>query len=168
MFKKGDLLYYGSTGVCMVEDVCCSPYDRNNKQLYYKLSPRSANNDSIIYTPVENSRIIIRPIMTEDEVKSLFERFLEIKPLVVVNEKQRREEYRAVIQSGVPEKIISLLKTIHNRKKKFESEKKRISEADTEMGRIAKSVFLNEVSAVTSRPYDDVDNYTYSLLIQCE
>ena len=53
MFQPGELVVYGSTGVCRVEEVTrpnLSGADR--ERLYYRLKP--LQQDGVIYTPVEN------------------------------------------------------------------------------------------------------------------
>ena len=65
MFQKGDLIVYGNTGICRVEEVGTpeSLPGVDKEKLYYKLVPvRSA---STIYTPVDTS-VFMRPVMTKE------------------------------------------------------------------------------------------------------
>jgi CarD family transcriptional regulator len=72
MFQPGELLVYGSTGVCRVEGVThlnqTGP-DRNRQ--YYILKPLLQ--DGVIYTPVDNRKIPIRPVITAEEAEALID-----------------------------------------------------------------------------------------------
>ena len=77
MFQKGDLIVYGNTGICRVEEVGTpeSLPGVDKEKLYYKLVPvRSA---STIYTPVDTS-VFMRPVMTKEAADHLIDRIPEI------------------------------------------------------------------------------------------
>ena len=71
MFQIGDYIVYGTSGVCRVEKI--GPVDLpdvSKDKLYYTLSP-VRNPGGHIYTPVDNQRVVMRPILTEDETEQL-------------------------------------------------------------------------------------------------
>ena len=74
MFQIGDYIVYGTSGVCRVEKI--GPVDLpdvSKDKLYYTLSP-VRNPGGHIYTPVDNQRVVMRPILTEDETEQLIDR----------------------------------------------------------------------------------------------
>ena len=39
MFSVGDYMIYGINGVCLVEDICASPFDKKDTRSFYMLKP---------------------------------------------------------------------------------------------------------------------------------
>ncbi len=71
MYKVGDLIIYGSSGVCKVEDIGVPNITGiNNNKDYYTLKP--VYQDGKIFTPVDTS-IFMRPIMSYKEVQELID-----------------------------------------------------------------------------------------------
>lgn len=72
MFQAGDLVVYGTTGVCRVESI-----DQPNKtgpdrhRKYYQLKP--LYQDGVIYTPVENTKVSIRPVISREQAEHLID-----------------------------------------------------------------------------------------------
>ena len=72
MFQAGDLLVYGITGVCRVLSI-----DRRQERvgstrqerLYYQLKP--IYQGGLIYTPVDNDKVSMRPIISRQEAEDL-------------------------------------------------------------------------------------------------
>ena len=63
MFQPGELVVYGTTGVCRVEEITTPDMrgaDRN--KAYYLLKP--LQQDGVIYTPVDNEKVSIRPVIS--------------------------------------------------------------------------------------------------------
>ena len=68
MFQPGELVVYGTTGVCRVESITrpnLTGADRNKS--YYLLKP--LQQDGVIYTPVENPKVSIRSLISREEAE---------------------------------------------------------------------------------------------------
>ena len=63
MYIIGDKIIYGQTGVCVVEDICEKTLSRNNTKMYYTLRPIYQHNN-MIYTPVDNDKVFMRPVIS--------------------------------------------------------------------------------------------------------
>ena len=76
MFDIGDLVVYGSTGVCRVEG-CTTPAEcstlkgMEESRKYYVLSP--VYKSGVIYAPAENPKISIRAVISADEANRLID-----------------------------------------------------------------------------------------------
>ena len=147
MFEKGEYVYYGTAGVCKVNDICSSPFGVNDGKLYYMLVPNDFDNGTVIYAPAEGGAVMIRPIMTAEEAEKLLSDAKSIAPLFVNNEKNRREDYRNTLKKGKPAAIASIIKTIYLRKAGSSLAKKRISEVDAEFDKIARRALLGELAS---------------------
>ena len=67
MYQIGDLVVYGSMGVCRVDGF--SHPDSGNSVLFYCLSPLYQS--GVIHTPVESEKVPLRPIMTTEAAEAL-------------------------------------------------------------------------------------------------
>ena len=68
MFQPGELVVYHTAGVCRVEAITkpnVSGADRNKE--YYQLKP--LQQDGVIYTPVDNPKVSIRPMISREEAE---------------------------------------------------------------------------------------------------
>ena len=94
MFQVGDVVVYGSTGVCEVVDI--GPLDlpgTSKERIYYTLRPFYEER-SRVFTPVDGQKVILRAVLTQQEALDLIDRIREIGILTITNEKQRETEYK--------------------------------------------------------------------------
>ena len=67
MFEIGDLIVYGTNGVCRVDGMSRSPYDAGDDREYYVLKPLYDQANSVIYTPVTNENVVMRPLLSREK-----------------------------------------------------------------------------------------------------
>ena len=148
MFEKGAMVYYGTAGVCRVDDICKSPFDKNDERMYYVLAPDNFDNGTIIYAPAEGGKVMLRALMTAGEADELLGALAALAPIEVVNEKHRREEYRNALKDGTPLSMGKIIKTIYVRKKNAVKMQKRMSDTDAEFDKIARRSLAGELAYV--------------------
>ena len=67
MYQIGDLIMYGARGACRVKEITELDWSSaDNGREYYVLEP--LYKDDVIYVPVDNTKVFMRPIMSEQEV----------------------------------------------------------------------------------------------------
>ncbi len=159
MFSIGDYMVYGTNGVCRVDAVCPSPFDKKDTRLYYVLKPLRGTGQAMIYTPVENDRVPMRPIIGKNEAEAIFDRIPEIPCLCVSVEKERREVYRAALVSGKIEAYIALLKTIYRRRRELSGMQRRLPDFETEYDMQARRNLYTELSVVLDLPFEGMETY---------
>ena len=98
MFHVGEFVVYGSQGVCKVTDVGClnlpgAPDDR----LYYTLEPCHILGGKV-FTPVDNQKAIIRPVISKDEAITLIDDMTDIETLWVPDERKRESYYKDALR----------------------------------------------------------------------
>jgi CarD family transcriptional regulator len=159
MFEIGEHVVYGTSGICRVEKICPSPYDKNDPRTYYLLIPVHNPMASTIYTPVDNVRVPMRRLMTPDEIEALIAAMPTIELVQVPAEKQRREIYRATVYTLRPEGYVSVIKTVHRRRAELTAARKHFPVSDIEYGRLAKHLLYSECAHVLGMPEDCVEAY---------
>lgn len=159
MFEIGEYIVYGTSGICRVEEICPSPYDKKDTRTYYLLIPVHNPMGSTIYTPVDNDRVPMRRLMTREEIDDLILAMPTIGPVQVPVEKQRREIYRTTIFALRPEGYISVMKTVERRREELTAARKHFPVSDMEYGRLAKHLLYSECAHVLGVPEDAVESY---------
>ena len=80
MFQTGELVVYGATGVCRVEEIVgLDQPGRDRGRKYYLLKPLWQ--DGVIYAPVDSAKVPMRPVMSREEAEALIDRMPGIRSM---------------------------------------------------------------------------------------
>lgn len=164
MFSIGDYMIYGVNGVCLIEDICASPFDKKDTRTFYMLKPLGATAGSVIYTPTDNAQVPMRPLMSREDAEQLIDRMPVIPLLEIPMEKMRREIYRQAMHSCNPVEYVRLIKTVHERRAEMIRQHKRLSETDSDFEKNAKLSLYHELAVVLGVQYAEVEPYLLSRL----
>ena len=146
VFKIGDLIIYGNAGVCKVVDIGKPPMTGIPEgQDYYTLAPYYSEK-SMIFTPCDNEKVIMRPIVSRDEANELINNIGNIDYLGITDEKKREDCYKENIKTCDLENFISLIKTIYVRKQQRISEGKKVTASDEKYFQLAEDKLLGELA----------------------
>lgn len=145
MFNKGDRIFYGQTGVCIVEDVSEKVLTKNHKRLYYTLRPLYQQNN-IIYAPVESDKVFMREIISEDEVKKLIQKVPELYEKALNGEE--KADYQDYIDSHSCEELLELAVMIYSKKQAAKRMKKKTGFIDEKYLKRAEELLFGELAAV--------------------
>ena len=115
MYQIGELVQYGTSGVCRVEEIVQGVPGLQKDTECYLLIPVSKKEEKI-YTPVDNEKVKMRRILSSEEVKELMGKAPEIEGPAIVNEKQCESVYREELYSVDCYRWLGLLKTLYARK----------------------------------------------------
>jgi len=115
MYQIGELVQYGTSGVCKVEEIVQGVPGLQKDTECYLLIPVGKKEEKI-YTPVDNDKVKMRRILSREEVKELMERVSEIEGPAVLNEKQCENIYREELYSVDCYRWLGLLKTLYTRR----------------------------------------------------
>lgn len=144
MFKVGDYVVYGLNGVCRVEEIGpmnLSGVD-NNKD-YYTLMPLYTRG-SLVYTPVDNKKVIMRSVMSKKEVCNLIDEMKDIEELEVVDDKRRELVYKEAVKSCDCRELIRIINTVLKRKEERLAQGKKMSACDERYLKQAKDSLFGE------------------------
>ena len=158
MFSVGELMVYGTNGVCRVEEIGQSPFGADDTRLFYKLSPTSDRANLVIYTPVDNDRVIMRPLISAEEAKAILAEISEIDIIEVPMEKKRRDIYREYLATVEPRVYVSIIKTVAQRRVEFKRTRRRLPDIDNDAEHTAKSSLYGELSEVLGFSREEIHN----------
>ncbi len=159
MFNIGDLIVYGNAGVCRVAKIGGPPMKGLPEgKDYYTLSPYYAEK-SVIFTPCDNDKVVMRPIVSKAEADELINKIPDIGFLSIPDEKKREECYKETIRSCDPHMFVSIIKTIYARKQQRISEGKKVTASDEKYFQMAEDKLYGELAIALEIEKNEVRNY---------
>lgn len=153
MFQKGDKIFYGQTGVCVVEDISEREIARNVKKLYYTLQPIYRQNNKI-YAPVDSDKIFMRAMISKDEAQKLINAAPEIRKAALNDTGE--EDYKALLESHSCEKLLCLAVKMYAKKQAARAERKKLGFVDERYFKRAEELLFEELAAALEITPDDV------------
>ena len=159
MFEVGEYIIYGNIGVCKITDIkeMAPPGTKTNK-LYYALDP-VYDKGRVVYTPVDNGKVLIRKIVTAQEADELISRVKEIDILQIKDEKLREEKYKEAMRTCNCEEWIRIIKTLYLRTKSRQAEGKKITSSDARYLHLAEENLYGELSIALKMPKEEVEQF---------
>ena len=156
MFEIGEYIIYGSKGVCEVMDITTIQRDGvPDDRLYYLLHPLNVK-DSKVFTPVDNDKTIMRPLISLEEAKDLISEIPDIEELQVPSEKLREQTYKDCIRTGDCREYLRMIKTLHHRKRVRIANGKKITSTDERYLKQAEEALHSELAVLFEVPREEI------------
>lgn len=160
MFQPGELLVYGTTGVCRVEEITTPDITRADRgRRYYLLKP--LYQDGVIYAPVDSDKVPIRPVISREEAEALIDLIPSIRaeacraPTLQV----LAQHYQSAVRSHDCKELLELMMSIYAKQRQAEAQKRRLGMVDERYMKQAERLLYGELSAALNIPYEDVQPY---------
>jgi len=156
LFKVGDLIVYGSTGVCEVLDIS-RPDDKERK--FYVLKPLYQS--CIISTPVDTTKVLMRKIISKNEAQQLVDTIPSIQAEAYHSHDVRQLEghYKAYIKACDCMELLELSMSIYEKKQDAISQKRKLGIVDERYMKRAEELLFGELSAALGIPKNEVPEY---------
>lgn len=160
MFDVGELVVFGSDGVCQVESVGALDMAGISKdRIYYTLIPLGKNGNGRIYAPVDGKKVIIRRVISLEDANKLIDEIKHIDKLEITDEKKREETYKQVIHNCDLRDVVRLIKEIHSRKEMRETIGKKLTAIDERYFGMAENCLYSELSLPLKMEKSQVRDY---------
>ena len=160
MFKENELVMYGATGVCKVTkigrpDFCVEDEER----LYYFLEPLYQN--GIIYAPVDNDKVFMRPIITAEEAAGLLDNIdqIEADEYRGHSMQQLSQHYQSIIDTHNCDALLGLTKSIYKKAKDALRNNKRLGQIDKRFMKRAEELLFGEFAVALDTDKDSIEEY---------
>ena len=146
MLKKGDVISYGTTGVCKVEGECEQTV-KGQKKRYIVLKPVHQIN-STLYVPVDNDELKtkFKPLLTGDEIEEIIKEMPEESSLWKESSSERAELYSQVLESGDRKRLAQLVRTLYLRQKHLIAKGRHLHSLDERFFKNAENLLFDECS----------------------
>lgn len=164
IYKIGDYVVYGNTGVCRVEEVISPGHESWKKgfdktRSYYRLKPLYQT--EIIYTPTDNDKVFMRPVISKEEAEELIDMIPAVRAEAyhADNLQDLKNHYRSVTEKYECSGLIELTMSIYEKKKNLEQNKRKLGEVDGKFMRQAEEMLFGELAVALGIDKKDVQGY---------
>ena len=159
MFQVKDIVIYGHHGVCEITEIGTLKMPMaDQEKLYYTLRP-VYHKDSAVYAPVENRKIIMRPVITKEAAEKLISQIPEIETVWIVNEKAREVQFKEALQTCDCEELVKIIKTLYHRKQQRLESGKKVTVVDEKYFRQAEEKLYEVLAFVLGMEKNKVGTY---------
>lgn len=162
MFQAGDVVSYGATGVCTVEDVkelSLSGHASACKE-YYILRPVAAPS-CVTYVPTASEKLVgkMRQILTREQIDALLLSVKGQQLAWVEDTRHRTEHYGQILSKGVTTDLLKLIACMYLEKKERQSAGKKFSYTDEKLLAAAERIVSEEFAYALNIPQSEVSQY---------
>ena len=163
MFQAGDLVVYGTTGVCRVESIDqpnMTGADRHKK--YYRLKP--FYQDGVIYTPVDNTKVSIRPVISREDAENLIDLIPGIRAEAyrAPTLQALAQHYQTAFRSHSCQDLVELIMSIYTKQQETTSQNRRLGMVDERFLKQAERLLYGELAVALEIPFDEVQPYIFN------
>ena len=119
MFQPGELLVYGATGVCRVEEITAPDFTRADRgRQYYLLRP--LHQDGVIYAPVDSGKVPIRPVIFREEAETLIDLIPSVRAegCHAPTMQALAQHYQSAVRSHNCRELLELTMSIYRKRRK--------------------------------------------------
>ena len=157
MYQVDDLVMYRNIGVCKIVDIC-EREQFDTVGVYYTLKPLN-DERSTIFVNVENKKVMMRYLLSANEVHDLLENIDSIDGYSCDNDRERDAHYKELINSGDTVNWIQVIKGLYGRKMERMKKGKDLSQQEERLYRTAEKLFNSEIAYTLGIPMEDVVDY---------
>ncbi len=160
MYQAGDLILYGSTGVCRVVDIVTKQMNRADpERQYYILAPLYQS--GTIITPVDNTKVFIRPVITRDEALKLIDQIPSIQAEAYHNQnlQQLENHYKSQMEDHECLSLLRLTMSTYRKKLEREQAKLKFGAVDRRYMERAENLLYGELAVALDIAKDNVQEF---------
>ena len=159
MFQPEELVVYSTTGVCRVEEICRPNLSGDPQREYYLLKP--LHQDGVIYCPVDNPKVSIRPVISREEAEALIDLIptLHAKTCRAPTLQALAQRYQSVIRDHDCRELIEMMMSIYAKRQQAEAQNRRLGMVDERYMKQAERLLYGEFSAALGIPFEEVQPY---------
>lgn len=159
MFEIGDYIVCSNNGICTVEDISTIDVpDVDPKRLYYILQPVYAKT-SVVYIPVDNEKIIMRKVLTKEQVNELIDHIPEIETIREMNDKLREERFKECMKRHECKDWIKVIKTLYLRKQERVEKGQKVTATDARYLKTAEDNLYGEFAMALGIEKNEVEEF---------
>lgn len=159
LYSVGDVIVYGSIGVCRVEAIGVPPVEAADaERTYYTLVPLYKGGH--IYAPVDTSTYM-RPVLSRAEALSLIrdipsvdESTFETSQLGLL-----REHYQALLGSHDCLDLVHVIKSVYVKRRSLVENGKSLGQVEAQYVRQAEEMLYDELAVALDVPREEVKTY---------
>lgn len=158
MYQPGDMIIYGSTGVCRVKEITTPDFEKDKSRRYYELEP--VYQDGVIYTPVD-TKVFMRPVISAEEAHALIDQIPAMETEAYHNNvlRELEEHYNAYLKSHDCSDLMELGRSIYIKKQELLTQNRKFGAVDERFMKRADDLLYGELAVALDIDKDEVEAY---------
>lgn len=156
MYSIGQVVRYGTHGICSVEDITVKSFC-GQKLRYYVLKP--VNQDrATLYVPMDNEKLIgrMQRLLTAQQILEIIGGMNEEDRLWIDDDTRRRDAYNEILRRGDRVGMACIIKTLFLRQRELAVKRKKLHIADEKILKETERVLYEEFAYVLDLDQDEV------------
>jgi len=165
MYQVDELIMYGSTGVCKIKEITKQDFGGDHAdKLYYVLEPLCQS--GVIYAPVDNEKVFMRPVISENEAKDLIESIPTIHTEIYKSSsmQQLTKHYQAILDTHGCRELLELIKSISMKRVEALKNNRNLGQIDKKFMKRAEDLLFGEFAAALHVSRAEVEIYVHNRL----
>ena len=146
MYEIGDYVVKANNGICKVENIGHPDIASIGKGKQYFILVPLEEAKTKLYIPVDKENNGLRKVITEQEAWQIIEEIPSVEEAWIADDKQREQRYKEVIQSCDLKSLISIIKSMYNRKQKRTAQGKKSTSVDEHFFKVAENNLYTELA----------------------
>ncbi|MBQ8974092.1 MAG: CarD family transcriptional regulator [Oscillospiraceae bacterium] len=155
MLAVGSMVMYGKNGVCRVNGIVEKKVGKNTLK-YYVLQPAYKNGLTFFVPVGQESALNMQQVLSAEEIHELILRMPTLKEVEIEDERERRDEFEAMLAKGDRDDLIRIIKTIYKIRGQRQSCGKKLCAKDEQIYAQAQKMLYNEFAVVLDIDPDQV------------
>lgn len=162
MFRVGEVVAYGATGICTVAQIEVMSLSRagTNKQEYYVLRP-AATPTCITYVPTDNAALTakMRRVLTAEQIDAMLASVRGRKLEWIEDTRRRADTFGQIAAKGMSEELLLLIGCLYSEKQARAAVGKKFCATDERLLASAERIVGEEFSYSLKIPRSEVSAY---------
>lgn len=167
MYNVGDIIVYGEHGICRVAAVGPLNLGGPSDRLYYTLHPYYQP-ELVIYAPIDNERVVIRPPITKEEAEQIVSDLPDVAEMEIPDEKGRELLFSQIQHGCDCRALAGMLKALYQRRAQRQKKGRRATSLDERYFRAAEDQLFGELAFALKMDRNEATTYIRSCLGQAE
>lgn len=159
MYQAGETVFYGTEGVCRVEEVREMKVG-GETAAYYVLRP-IYREGSTVFVPLKNELLVsrMRPLLTVEEIDRMIDEVNEEDADWIDDASERKAAFQRVLLSADRRELLAMVRLLLLRRQNLQTCGKRLRMSDEQMLRDAEKLLDEEFSVVLNVKPREVPEY---------
>ncbi|MGN0594368.1 MAG: CarD family transcriptional regulator [Hominimerdicola sp.] len=159
MYSIGDVVAYGTTGVCRIDGEC-EQKAKDGVRKYLVLKPMHQAN-STVYVPMDNENLMakLKKLLTREDIENIISAAADEEAEWISNDTERVTRFREILNSGDRYQLMRMVRVLYKQQCKRFSSGKRLHASDETLFREAERILFDEFAVVLGIPTDKVMDF---------
>ncbi|MBP5378694.1 MAG: transcriptional regulator [Ruminococcus sp.] len=159
MYNVGDIVMYGTFGICKVTAI--EKRDFTGEEQEYYILKHTSSEKNTFYVPLSNESALsnMHYVCSKAEVDELISHMNSEELIWIDNDIKRKEEYSRIIKAANKHELIRLIKTLYLRRKELAESGKKLRSTDENYLSLAENMLFEEFAFALDIDMSEVVEY---------